>query len=74
MGKNLKGKEIGKGIYQRKDGTYHARFEDKTGKSQGKYFKTLPEARNWLADEQYKDRHGEIEMKAFTAAKMTVDA
>ena len=34
MGKNLKGKEIGKGIYQRKDGTYHARFEDKTGKSQ----------------------------------------
>ena len=26
MGKNLKGKEIGKGICQRKDGTYVARF------------------------------------------------
>ena len=29
MGKNLKGKECGKGIYQRKDGLYHARFVDK---------------------------------------------
>lgn len=26
MGKDLKGKEIGKGIYQRKDGLYHARI------------------------------------------------
>lgn len=26
MGKNLKGKECGKGIYQRKDGLYSARF------------------------------------------------
>ena len=53
MGKSLKGKEFGRGIYQRKDGTYHARFEDKTGKNHGKYFKTLPEARNWpkLCDE-----------------------
>lgn len=31
MGKNLKGKECGKGIYQRKDGLYHARFVDKAG-------------------------------------------
>ena len=74
MGKNLKGKEIGKGIYQRKDGTYHARFENKAGKTQGKYFKTLPEARNWLADERYKDRHGEIDTEAFVATEMTVDA
>lgn len=26
MGKNLKGKDCGKGIYQRKDGLYSARF------------------------------------------------
>ncbi len=26
MGKNLKGKECGKGICQRKDGLYYARF------------------------------------------------
>ena len=37
MGKNLKGKECGKGIYQRKDGLYHARFVDKAGKRHEKY-------------------------------------
>lgn len=31
MGKNLKGKECGKGICQRKDGKYAARFTGKTG-------------------------------------------
>ena len=30
LGKNLKGKECGKGICQRKDGWYIARFTDKT--------------------------------------------
>ena len=30
MGKNLKGKDCGKGIYQRKDGLYSARFVDKS--------------------------------------------
>jgi len=53
MGKNLKGKEIGKGICQIKDGLYSARFLDSTGKRQEKYFKTLPEARNWLEDAKY---------------------
>lgn len=70
MGKNLKGKECGKGIYQRKDGTYHARFTDRSGKEQGKYFKTVPEARNWLEEAKYRDKHGAI----FTPAQeMTVD-
>lgn len=57
MGKNLKGKEIGKGIHQRKDGKYSARFCAKDGKRREKYFNTLPEARNWLADAQYEDKH-----------------
>ena len=48
MGKNLKGKECGKGICQRKDGLYYARFVDKTGKRHEKYLPTLPEARNWI--------------------------
>lgn len=48
MGKNLKGKECGKGICQRKDGLYHARFVDKAGKRHEKYFQTIPEARNWI--------------------------
>ena len=32
MGKDLKGKELGKGISQRADGRYIARFTSKTGK------------------------------------------
>lgn len=46
IGKNLKGKECGKGIYQRKDGLYSARYYDKQGKRKEKYFETLPEAKN----------------------------
>lgn len=49
MGKNLKGKEIGKGICQRKDGKYAARYTAKDGSRKEKHFDTLPEARNWLA-------------------------
>ncbi len=41
MGKNLKGKECGKGICQRKDGLYYARFVDKTGKRHEKYLPKL---------------------------------
>ena len=50
MGKNLKGKDCGKGICQRKDGLYYARFVDKAGKRHDKYFQTLPEARNWIEE------------------------
>ena len=48
MGKNLKGKECGKGICQRKDGLYFARYVDSLGKWHDKYFHTLSDARNWL--------------------------
>lgn len=48
MGKNLKGKECGKGICQRKDSLYFARYVDSLGKRHDKYFHTLSEARNWL--------------------------
>ena len=34
MGKNLKGKECGKGIYQRKDGLYSARYYAKKRQTQ----------------------------------------
>ena len=69
MGKNLKGKECGKGIHQRKDGLYSARFIDKTGKRKEKYFKTIPEARNWLDDMKYSDKHEDV----FVATETTVD-
>jgi len=69
MGKNLKGKECGKGIYQRKDGRYSARYIDKAGKRHEKYFQTLPEARNWMEDAKYADKHEEV----FIATETTVD-
>ena len=69
MGKNLKGKECGKGIYQRKDGLFSARYYAKDGKRKEKYFETLPEAKNWLADARYEERHNLI----VTSPDMTVD-
>ncbi len=58
MGKDLKGREIGKGLSQRKDKKYSARYVTRSGKRVEKYFATLPEARNWLADSRYEDSHG----------------
>ena len=69
MGKNLKGRECGKGICQRTDGKYAARFTSKSGRRHEKHFDTLPEARNWLADAQYEDKHG----ITIANADMTVD-
>ena len=68
MGKNLKGKECGKGICQRKDGLYVSRFIAKSGKRCEQYFKTLPEARNWLEDARYTDKHD-----IFIPSSRTVD-
>ena len=69
MGKNLKGKECGKGICQRKDGLYYARFVDKTGMRHEKYLPTLPEARNWIEESKYADAHEDV----FVATDTTVD-
>ncbi|MCI8308236.1 MAG: tyrosine-type recombinase/integrase [Lachnospiraceae bacterium] len=70
MGKDLRGKELGVGISQRKDGLYTARFTDKSGKRRQQYFKKLQECRNWLADAQFADEHGDIN----ASSNMTVDA
>lgn len=70
MGKTLKGKECGKGICQRKDGLYSARFINKQGKRSVKCFSTLQEARNWLEDARYADKHDHL----FVPTDITVDA
>ena len=49
MGKDLKGKELGKGISQRKDGKYCARYTDRFNKRQSIYGKTLKDVKNKLA-------------------------
>lgn len=55
MGKSLKGKELGRGISQRKDGLYQARFMNRFGKRQTIYAKTYSEITKKLRDEQYED-------------------
>ena len=49
MGKDLKGKELGKGITQESTGLYSARFVDRFGKRRHKRFKKLQECRAWIA-------------------------
>ena len=68
MGKNLKGKECGKGISQRKNGLYCARFVDKCRKRHEKYFSSITEARNWLDEARYADKHD-----VFIPSDITVD-
>lgn len=55
MGKSISGKELGKGITQRKDGLYQARFINRFGKRQTLYAKTYSEITKKLRDEQYQD-------------------
>ena len=55
MGKSLNGKELGKGLSQRKDGLYQGRFVNRFGKKQTVYAKTLNEVRQKLRNEQYED-------------------
>lgn len=55
MGKSIKGKELGRGISQRKDGLYQARFINRFGKRQTLYAKTYNEITKKLRDSQYED-------------------
>lgn len=60
MGKDLKGKELGVGISQQKDGFYSARFVDKFRNRKQKRFKKLQDCRQWLADAIYFDEHSDM--------------
>lgn len=66
MGKDLKGKELGVGLNQRKDGRYQARFTKTNGKRSEKNFVKISEAREWLAREKYLDNN-------LNECNMTVD-
>lgn len=70
MGKDLRGKELGEGIYQQPNGTYCARFVDKFGKRKSKRSKKLQEVRQWIADATYIDEHSDLDQ----ATDMLVDA
>lgn len=56
MGKDLKGKEIGKGIRQRKDGTYEARFVNRFGTRKYVYSSTEKGIKQKFDDALFEDR------------------
>lgn len=60
MGKDLKGKELGVGITQQKNGLYSARFVDKFDKRRQKRFKKLQECRQWITDAIYVNEHSNL--------------
>lgn len=53
MAKSLTGKELGKGIGQRKDGLYYARCAIRPGKRLEKCFSSLADAQNWQMEQKY---------------------
>ena len=55
MGKSLTGKELGRGITQRKDGRYQARYTNRFGKKETIYEKSYNAIRQKLRDSQYED-------------------
>ena len=55
MGKDLKGKELGKGISQRKDGRYCGRFTDRFGRRQSVYSFKLSELRSLMNTAVYEN-------------------
>lgn len=71
MGKDLKGKGIGKGLRQRKsDRRYVARLTVMSGGRIEKAFDTLSEAKEWLEEQRHMDKHGGI----VVSGNLTVDA
>ena len=57
MGKDLKGRELGVGIKQRKNGSYEARYTDAYGVRRSIYTQNLKDARKILLDKQYEKSH-----------------
>ena len=55
MGKSKTGKALPKGICQRKDGMYSARYLNGFGKRVEKHFNLLSDAKQWLENERYED-------------------
>ena len=57
MGKDLKGKELGKGISQRKDGNYVGRFTNRFGKRNVLYDRNLRQLKVKLKQAIYEDEN-----------------
>ena len=58
MGKDIKGRELGKELVQRADGMYMARFVDCYGKRRTLYNRDLKLLKRQLEKERYESEHG----------------
>lgn len=56
MGKNLKGKELGKGISERKDGRYQGRYINRFGERKSVYGSSVKEVKNLLAQAELNEQ------------------
>ena len=59
MGKDLKGRNLGKGISQRKDGRYVGRFTNRFKTRESYINKDLKEVRKWLEEKKAEDQRSE---------------
>ena len=69
MGKDLKGKELGKGLTQRKNGVYHGRYVDRFGARKSVYGITLKEVKAKLAEAELNEQ----KMSNIVDEKITLD-
>ncbi len=70
MGKDLRGRELGEGIVQRKDGKYSARFTNRNGKRIEKYFDSVADAQKWITLAKLDD---DSDSETAVEYRMTVD-
>lgn len=70
MGKDLKGKELGEGLCQTKDGRYLGRYTDAYGKRHNIYGKKLKDVKEKLNKAVYESKMGVGDVKS---AKITFD-
>ena len=69
MGKDLKGKNLGTGISQRRDGCYQGRFVNRFGDRQAVYGQTVKEVKNKLSVAKAED----VQKKNVVNPNLTLD-
>lgn len=69
MGKDLNGKELGKGLSQRNDGKYEARFTDRFGKRHSLYHSSLTQLKK-----EYKDAINQRKEQVYIKREFTLNS
>ena len=69
MGKSLNGRELGKGISQRKDGSYTARYVDRYGVRKSLYASTVNDIKQKLKVAKFEEENRVITQSNVTLSK-----